>query len=661
MLNGVELPILHLRRVLLTRPPSGVLVRLLLALGLICALTLLLGPAAGSAAGGADTTATDDEYFDKLRATARLALLLLLPLGLLLVARWAWTERARRRGDSRWSSGSPQAPSTLLHYLRARAPELLALVVLYGVSMLAIPYWAFMDEYDNMLGGLQILQGRLPNAGYFTQHMPLTYYVAALIALIAHNDIWTFRALFLFAMYLWGVANYLLFRAYVGKLAGLLYFALVALSMTMYWGHMVLAETLAAYATVSLALLFLFKFPGEALVTTRDTLVVSILVAVTVLTSLAFVYLAGFLYFALGIKLLQRLRARPSVVQVLTSLALVPAPYLTITLPIVLAGGIRTFVFENYTFNVWYYWPYSNVPASLIGGAMAILHNGALVVGEVTRHPEVVDATFSLVAVGALLVYWATRSAYANVGFFLPVVLLSYTRGEPTGAWAENFHAIPYILLTIMAGSIVIPELFRRGPAGPRQLPLKTCAAVAAALMLLASAKALGFLASNAYAYASRPPFPVDTIWPGQGPVNVTSWRPTRDALVLNDLTTPDDYVWVGPVEYETLLYLHARPASHYPVLVPWIHDCGSCEERLFDEFSTNQPKIVVWHPGFNAWGTDEDHSAMRVLRYITERYFVVEQSRDDTLRDFHFLKQRRSSILEELRSKGYLQGGQEA
>lgn len=140
-----------------------------------------------------------------------------------------------------------------------------------------------------------------------------------------------------------------------------------------------------------------------------------------------------------------------------------------------------------------------------------------------------------------------------------------------------------------------------------------------------------------------------------QDPPTVISKEPTQVAKVVNDLTTPEDYVWFVPSDPESRLYLHAQEATHYPFVHPWILVCEECKQQILRELATNKPKIIVWYPNVILWGQNIDYYADEILQYVKANYFTVENSRQGKLRNFYFLNSKQNIIIKELSTKGYI------
>ena len=67
----------------------------------------------------------------------------------------------------------------------------------------------FTDEYDNMLGGMVIAQGKVLYRDYVTQHMPLGYYLCAAFAFLGAKSVEQFRLMYYLTVSLiWGAVYY---------------------------------------------------------------------------------------------------------------------------------------------------------------------------------------------------------------------------------------------------------------------------------------------------------------------------------------------------------------------------------------------------------------------------------------------------------------------
>ena len=141
------------------------------------------------------------------------------------------------------------------------AASLPALYVLAVVLLFASRVREFADESDNLLGGYLIARGARLYADYFSNHMPLPYYLAAIPALAGVSRIEQFR-LFTDALLVLATLGLTLgFRRRLGWLLVGTWATITVYSHTLQWGEMLHAGTCAAFGLVAAGLLF-YATPG---------------------------------------------------------------------------------------------------------------------------------------------------------------------------------------------------------------------------------------------------------------------------------------------------------------------------------------------------------------------------------------------------------------
>ena len=97
----------------------------------------------------------------------------------------------------------------------------------------------YPDEFDSIVGGKYILEGRIPYRDWFQHHQPGAYVVAAGIQLFTGQSFVKFRVGLAMFWFVFAVTTFLLFK----KRIWLLFLCVSAFGATYWWGHMLLADT----------------------------------------------------------------------------------------------------------------------------------------------------------------------------------------------------------------------------------------------------------------------------------------------------------------------------------------------------------------------------------------------------------------------------------
>ena len=64
--------------------------------------------------------------------------------------------------------------------LSSNFPIIGLFIILFCLFLINSVHTSYPDEFENILGGFYINQGRLPYIGFFTHHGPFTYFFASI-------------------------------------------------------------------------------------------------------------------------------------------------------------------------------------------------------------------------------------------------------------------------------------------------------------------------------------------------------------------------------------------------------------------------------------------------------------------------------------------------
>jgi hypothetical protein len=555
------------------------------------------------------------------------------------------TDIAQAQGAAR----RPSLPLALQHtarraaaYARANPLELGVLLAALALHVLAVPYFThFADENDNILGGLLIGRGLLPNIGFFSHHMPLPYYVAALITRLTGGNYVAVRLVLLLAMYVCLLLLYRVLKRSVDARAGLIFVTLVSLGLPGYWGHLLLAENIISYSATALVLLYVYRFSlPEYRWTVPAMALAAALAAVPALSSQIY---APFSLLTTLFLLASVVRKEGRAKACLFA-PFLAAPYLLVLLPYMLAGELRRFVFETYTFNIEYYSHFQSFTSAENGGPfyelfaqiVAGLHAAAY---GFTSLPSFVPFLTLLASVSFVALLAVQRGARLAV-FVACALMLAAPRGAIGLPWAENYHGPPFYMLTMAAFAIASVCLGTLPQAG--SLLFATLRVSLLAYALIVPITLLGYIAVNYRAYFRPQP------------------AASMATTVINAVAGADDKVWVAPFDFRSQVALNALPATRYTFWMPWHAACEPCVRELLAELSAARPKVIYWDHTSTTWDHRADDYGRPVLNYIEARYARLLVPPEHPLANFYFLPEEHAAILARLRKDGIVQGGLE-
>lgn len=421
---------------------------------------------------------------------------------------------------------------------------------------------AFVDESDNFLGGFLILHGATLYRDYFSHHMPLPYYAAALaswLGAVSIEQYRTFVAVTLFAVYAFVALR---FRRRVGPLVVATTIVSLAAAHTLFSGNMLLAETILSCA---LLVLFLYCYTYPSLeFPVGDQIVISVAVYATAMSSLISAYpLLGFALFYVFRQIRNHRPLRP----ILSFLAVVAAPFVATLAWLAFRGLMNDFVTEAITFNRVYYsrFDLASDPLSIINAAARGDYH--YIRDNLTTASLTGGEGLLMLLAGVAGVVLAKQRGFAVGLLYWGLLVLSRLR-------PESFHDQAYFVLAIfgmaLASSWAVVRVGRSATGARERL-------AAAALLGLTSLFYIALLRTD---ITASPDSSVGYAFPYTAAVDA--------------MTEPGDKIWVGPIDPQAYLAAQREPASRYAFYLPWLAASPEISQGLIRDLETTQPPVIV-------------------------------------------------------------------
>ncbi len=512
-----------------------------------------------------------------------------------------------------------------LHIMPLPFWEVLILFVFFLIFLLEANYNYFGDEYDNMLGGKLITDGILPYRDYFSHHMPLPYYLGAVINLISGPSPLSVRYVFLIILYAW----LLLFHKDLRKLTtpkiSLFFIFLIALINPVIWSHMLLAETLIAYSAIHLAILVLkLQKEGRKDAQVSDIIQIAFVASIPVLSSLGFWALSLFYYlFFLIYFSRNHLSSKPinyrrffKFLVVFGSLTI--APYILLSLHLYLSQSLNDFYLYNLIFNQEYYSIYNvDIPKTntqmFIDVFIGIFNSLAINLKQLSDEPMAYYRLILRVFVYSYIALcFIMKKKAVGIFFLLSYFLLNVRQGDIY--IVNNIHEIQTMLFSLLCIVLIIGQWFRASEVSDNSLGIKKFILMLNFSLLIIL---MGFLFS----------FDRDVL---------ISYRndnmPTlvKEETELNKIMNSSgaDTVWIGPSKFDEYFFLKPKVASKYYFWFPWHNSCPSCKTEIMQDLKKNKPSIVYWDSNTYIW---EQHWANDYGKSI-HAYLVDNYTTEDNL-----------------------------
>lgn len=551
-------------------------------------------------------------------------------------------------------SGSIARPSAFSRarafWIARQAAGVAVLIVSYSLIWHTRAWISFVDEDDNRLGGFLIAHGRALYTDYFSHHLPLPYYLAAIPALLGVTSLEGFRiyvSLMILACWLFVVIR---FRRFVPAPVRYALVGSIALTHFLFLGQMLIEDTFPAYAILILVLYF-YAFPKLDF-RLADQIVISALIYVAATSTLISVYplaaLAAF-YCWRKVPTLVASRRLSALGAEARFLGIILLPLLTTLLFLVASGTIGTFVDDAITFNRVYYARYDlsadplYILRSILGGyyryVLANLHPSALLSIN----------GFLVFANAAAAVVLGRRRGVTFGLFFLGITVLSRSQGVA-------FHDQGYYLLSLLGIAFVgwaalgwlgrLPKIALARILDPRGVDPRDLATITVKTVLAGTYLVLAVLFFH---YVERI-YP----WVVQPPSADPAYR------VVEAATGPEDPIWVGPMDPGAYLTLGRAPAARYGFYFPWLADSPAINRQLIADLEKNQPPVIVFDEDFQVGRIDGGETqwyavskyARVVETYLSEKYVPLDSS-DPDLRSVFLRKDRAAELVQRLERAG--------
>lgn len=486
----------------------------------------------------------------------------------------------------------------------------------------------YPDEFDNILGGWYFVNGKLPYKDFFTHHNPLAYFLAAFIIFFTRQSFVWFRILLAIFYFLLSVGLYVLLKKQLKKrhLGFYPFFILIlAISATYFWGQMLLADVLSGYLFLpAFALVFLKTFWKEQF-NLKDLTAIFTLTFLVLLSSSSYLYLIILIN---GVALFQYSRGK-RLRNLLSCLRVMILPYILFLIYLGLSGSLKDFYFQAIEFNARYYIynypkPLGSVRINPVRYAIIIANNFFNDYHSVLIQLKDFNFTFPVntalvLADTTLLIFLFLKRRFKLALFALLTLVFSLPRSTPLFS-ERDYQVTVFVMLSFLNFAFVLPLLKRE--VGLEREYLRRI-----------SLTGLFFLMSGYWAYNLLFLFRkfnerVFEKYMGKAPLIYD--RP-EITPIIDSVIEKDDYVWLGPFEFEELFFLKkGKIPSKYQIILPEFVHSEKIKTELIGEFEKNKPKIVMFRKDITIRGYPVPEFSGFFLNFLHENYVHLLTYRED-------------------------------
>lgn len=540
-------------------------------------------------------------------------------------------------------------------------------LVILVLSILNSLHAQYPDEFDNILGGYFITQGKLLYLSYFTHHGPIAYFYAAIISLLSGPSFVNFRIILSLANFLLGS----LFAYYINKKFGTFYLRLtliiwtiITLSATYWWAHMLLSDSLAAFLLLGVFINLVFTYFNNLKFNYKDLFLNSFLLSFAVLTSLTYTYVAVILYLSILYWLFKNpIKDNLSWLKIIGIFAL---PFLIFTIYLLLTGSVNEYYYQSIYYNKKYYVKLTdgselNNPIRhmiIIFSDFIDRYRALLASVKDLNLGNPLNTTLALANTTLIIYLLIIKRIKLAIFMFLVLVYLT-TRADPFQSKETDYQSLPYDYFSIFNSLFVIVLLndyLKKTLSYTAKLVLSSLYL----LLVLLCFFSIWFLFNKSFEklYAK---------FMGTQPLIYD-----RPAIAgnLNKILSPDDYYYIGPFDFEEHLYMKAKPPSRYLIALPGMDHSEKIKLEILEDLKINRPKVIVFNIDDKIYSQDPGRF---ILDYIKDEYFTLDslnypdktidihqnsfgnQQKYSLSRHFFFDKNKKDEILETLIKEGWI------
>lgn len=521
-------------------------------------------------------------------------------------------------------------------------------------------HFTYPDEFDNIVGGYFIDHGRLPYIGFFTHHGPFTYFFASVITLFGRASFVRFRLLEGLVYFVLYLLFYLYTKSRFGIKASnliLLLYSFLIVGATYWWGHMLLADTLAGLLILGSYILIFLTISQEELFTKKDLIIISILNTVALLTSFTYIYAIAILYAFLGAQYLFK-KTQRSFVKPLSFFVILFLPYVIFLLYLLITRSLGDFYYQAVFFNQAYY---ARSPSGLkisnpIREAIDIFYNffkNYRAELGLSKDMNLGSPFTAMQAVADLflIIYLVIKRKFKTLTLVIGLLAYLNVRSNPYSTSETDYQAVPYTYFSLFNGLFLLRSLWDE-----LKITLESNKKLIYSTLLLILGTYTIFSFLFLFDKGAEKAFKKY-----MGTQSTIYDRPAV-ANTLNGLLGPNDYYYIGPFAFEEHLYMKSgKLASRYFITIPAMDQSDKIKSELLADIKTHKPKIVVFDTEYYIFGSAP---GLYLVDYLRQNYFTLAQLKAsgenfdiktkwygdfDFERHFFFDKNRKDEIVKEL------------
>lgn len=506
---------------------------------------------------------------------------------------------------------------------------MLLFVLIYWILYLNTFHESYPDEFDNILGGKLIMHGIMPYSGFFSHHGPAAYFVAALVYIFSGASFVWFRIFYSIFLFLIFLGTYLFLRKSIGikeTNVYLVFLLIISIASTYFWGHMLVADDLSAYCIIPVFSLLTLKALYKKLLTLTDLFFISIFSIFGLLSSITFSYVVLSLYmftFYLLISQNSFLFLKKNIIKIILIMGL---PYVIFLCYLLVTHSFYDYLYQSIIFNQRYYIynyprPDGGTLINPIRYAIVIFssfyNNFYNLLFQVKDFNFVFPFNISLaIANVGLSVYFLFKKKYMLFIFYFLMLVYANARSNPLDSSEKDYQSAVYIAISLFSVCLFFSKTYES---------LKNDNNYAQKLVLSGLFLLIGVYTFFNFAFLFER-FK-DKAFPKYMGLAAKIYDRPEIAPILNKIIAKDDYVWIGPLEFEEYLYTQGKLATKYHILIPAMGGSEKIKSEMIDDLERTMPKIIYFNNAYSILGQNPQVYGKFFINFLKENYITLYPS----------------------------------
>ncbi len=467
---------------------------------------------------------------------------------------------------------------------------------------------AFIDENDNIRGGMLIANGEILYRDYVVQHPPVAYYLCGFLALLGADSVEQMRILFYILIGIfWGMLYARFYRQF-GKKTMIMLPVMIMLCTKIVTGNystMILSDVIQEMSMVLLLLEFICYCKDKKLDIKRD-IIVSFSIWASFGSAFLSVYSLFFLVF--GFIIVEIIVWKQKKITLAKFLSRYLALFTICVIPVVICiiyfwinQGLYECFRQMYLFNREVYINYQSIGGNLfepfVSGISSMFSqyvSSILAIGGSSL------SIYNILVVTTITSYFvcAIKKIKENKKNIIVYVLLTFMIAAGATRGIGDLHGMAFwgmIITWVVLFQIREWQILRFDSGRKNVLFI-----IASCILVLPYISAIT--------------------------VNISAEKQMvsyNDSLVLS-LTEPGEEIFINAWNNDSI-YLLAKerlPVNRVVYCLPWYMDWY--EEWNIEDLISKQPNIVVWDPNQSCW--ERTNYAMRLNDYIVSNYSRINE-----------------------------------